>query len=259
MDTWTQQMGFPVVVLTRDGEIIKMSQKRFLVSSEKNETSLLQPKSPFDYKWYIPVTYYTDKEPDTVYKAWLNMTYGKVLNSHVKIYYIICQKLSACCILHMRIKEIKTNCVFHSVDLLEMPQDIDYIKCNVNQTGFYRVNYTEDMWTAIIHTLWNNHTKFSPADRANLIDDAFSLNEAGMLHAVIPLKLSLYLVKERDYVPWETAQAALHSWRKRLCEHSAYRMFIAFFRRLLKPVVRYVNQREEESHLEKSVYLSSAY
>jgi hypothetical protein len=46
---------------------------------------------------------------------------------------------------------------------------------NVNQSGFYRVTYSDDMWQSIISALQHNHTVFSPADRASLIDDAFTL------------------------------------------------------------------------------------
>ncbi|XP_076160195.1 glutamyl aminopeptidase isoform X5 [Ptiloglossa arizonensis] len=55
MDTWTQQMGFPLITITRDGNSITATQKRFLISPKENDTELLQPKSPFDYKWdYVP-------------------------------------------------------------------------------------------------------------------------------------------------------------------------------------------------------------
>jgi len=46
---------------------------------------------------------------------------------------------------------------------------------NVNQSGFYRVAYSDDMWHSIISALQRNHSVFSPADRASLIDDAFTL------------------------------------------------------------------------------------
>ncbi|XP_032683708.1 glutamyl aminopeptidase-like isoform X5 [Odontomachus brunneus] len=213
MGTWTQQMGFPLIVVTRDGDTIKLYQKRFLMTPPKNKTYALEPKSPFDYKWYVPVTYYTDKQPHEIRKVWLNMT---------------------------------------TVEIWDMsPYDIKYIKCNVNQTGFYRVNYTEDMWAEIINTLLNNHTMFSPADRANLIDDAFTLNEAGMLDIAIPLNLSSYLIHERDYVPWHTAQEFLHSWRKKLYEHTVYKKFTLFFRYLLRPVIKYVGWGNDGPHMKK--------
>lgn len=77
MNTWTEQMGFPLVIIKRDGDTIKMVQKRFLMSP-RNKTDTLRPASPFDYKWYIPVTYYTDEEPNIVYSLWLNMSNGKM-------------------------------------------------------------------------------------------------------------------------------------------------------------------------------------
>lgn len=57
----------------------------------------------------------------------------------------------------------------------EVPANVQWLKANVNQSGFYRVTYSEDMWMSIINTLLVNHTIFSPADRASLIDDAFTL------------------------------------------------------------------------------------
>jgi aminopeptidase N len=57
----------------------------------------------------------------------------------------------------------------------ELDPDITWIKANVNQSGFYRVMYDEATWRSLIGVLRNNHTVFNPADRANLIDDAFTL------------------------------------------------------------------------------------
>lgn len=133
----------------------------------------------------------------------------------------------------------------------EIPSDVKYIKCNVNQSGFYRVTYPEEMWTSIIATLLNDHTKFSPADRANLIDDAFTLCEAGELNATVPLRLSLYLLNERDYAPWTTALRYLHSWKERLSESPGYKRYISFFKKLLTPVTKYVGWSDEGSHLKK--------
>lgn len=109
------------------------------------------------------------------------------------------------------------------------------------------------MWIAIIKTLKNNHTKFSPADRANLIDDAFSLCDAGELDASIPLDLALYLVNERDHAPWETALRYLNLWKKRLSESEAYKRYIVFFKQLLDPITRYVSWKDEGTHLKKFV------
>ena len=131
---------------------------------------------------------------------------------------------------------------------------MEYIKCNVNQTGFYRVSYPDDMWNAIVKTLLKDHTKFSPSDRANLIDDAFTLCDAGELNASVPLKLSLYLLNEREYVPWATALNYLHSWKEKLSESAGYKRYIIFLKKLLTPITKYVGWNDEGSHLTKWVY-----
>jgi len=58
-----------------------------------------------------------------------------------------------------------------------MPFRADWIKFNVNQTGFYRVQYEGNLWNVLINVLLTNPNAFSPTDRANLIDDAFTLSK----------------------------------------------------------------------------------
>lgn len=78
MDTWTRQMGFPLISISRDGGTITANQTRFLLTSDpfnENNTALELPKSVFNYKWFVPLSYYTDlsDEEETV---WMNMTDG---------------------------------------------------------------------------------------------------------------------------------------------------------------------------------------
>jgi len=107
------------------------------------------------------------------------------------------------------------------------------------------------MWTSIIKILIKNHTKFSPADRANLIDDAFALCDAGEVDASIPLELSLYLVNERDYAPWATVLRYLNFWKDRLAESAAYKKYTLFFKQLMGPITKYIGLMDEGSHLKK--------
>lgn len=83
MNTWIQQMGFPLVTIIREDSTIIATQKRFLSSPRVN---ISQPKSSFDYKWYIPLNCYTDKDDpmEPPIEAWMNMTNG---NNNI-IYYI---------------------------------------------------------------------------------------------------------------------------------------------------------------------------
>ncbi|KAJ8889371.1 hypothetical protein PR048_008870 [Dryococelus australis] len=53
MDTWTTQMGYPLVTVTREYNTgtITIEQERFLLSSSTS------PTDSHDYKWWIPLSY----------------------------------------------------------------------------------------------------------------------------------------------------------------------------------------------------------
>jgi len=84
MNTWIQQMGFPLVTIIREDNTITATQKRFLASPREG-ANISYPKSPFDYKWYIPLHCYTDKDDSTesYMEVWMNMTDG---NNYIQIY-----------------------------------------------------------------------------------------------------------------------------------------------------------------------------
>lgn len=92
MDTWTRQMGFPLVSISREGSSIYANQTRFLLTPDPLDETVQrdQPKSQFGYKWYVPLSYYTDTsdEEETV---WMNMTDSKwtkeenVLLWHIRV------------------------------------------------------------------------------------------------------------------------------------------------------------------------------
>lgn len=79
MDTWTRQMGFPLVSIRKENVTASTylaTQTRFLLTSDvPNITTIRQPSSPFKYKWYIPLSYYTDQTNfKNVETVWMNMT-----------------------------------------------------------------------------------------------------------------------------------------------------------------------------------------
>ncbi|XP_010890698.1 glutamyl aminopeptidase [Esox lucius] len=56
MDTWTKQMGYPVLNLSTDENLTKLTQQRFLLDPNADPT---QPTSPVSYKWTIPVKWHS--------------------------------------------------------------------------------------------------------------------------------------------------------------------------------------------------------
>lgn len=66
MDTWTKQMGFPVVNVKKSGNKYILTQKRFLADPDVQYNA---SDSEYGYKWTIPITYITNKtsEPTLVW------------------------------------------------------------------------------------------------------------------------------------------------------------------------------------------------
>ena len=66
------------------------------------------------------------------------------------------------------------------------------------------MQYPEAEWRALAAQLAADHAQLGAVDRAQLIDDAFSLLRAGQLPPAVPLELVAgYLARERSLVAWE--------------------------------------------------------
>lgn len=80
--------------------------------------------------------------------------------------------------------------------------DDDWVLFNIDQYGFYRVNYDVDNWVAITNALKDNPKVFSSKTRAQLFDDSLSLAKDGFLSYEIALDLIKNLDKETSFLPW---------------------------------------------------------
>jgi len=168
MDTWTLQEGYPVLIVTRyyNNNTLTLKQKRFLLDPNSlNQTSnYINPFKPLEYQWYIPYDY--------------------MINS----------KLSP-------FKWLSPN---KTDQLINIYSSNDWILFNINEFGFYRVNYDNQNWNLIINGLKENSSQFPLVSRAQLIDDSFSLARSGDLNVKIPLDLSTYLCQELNYIPFSS-------------------------------------------------------
>ena len=167
MDTWTLQMGYPVISVARSYEtnIISFSQDRFLINpnSTAEET----------YTWYVPISYGI---PNTL---------EGLENTSVKLW----------------IFPDNTNVsIREDAALPNLP-----LVVNVQETGFYRVNYDAQNWKLISDFLTSDHTAIHRMNRAQILDDVFSLARAGLLDYTLALEQTKYLSKELDYIPWASA------------------------------------------------------
>ncbi|KAL4609489.1 endoplasmic reticulum aminopeptidase 1-like isoform X1 [Arapaima gigas] len=86
-------------------------------------------------------------------------------------------------------------------DVLYLPEEVEWIKFNVDMRGYYIVHYEAGGWNALISLLQHNHTAVSSNDRANLINNIFQLVSIGKVFLDKALDLSLYLSKETEIMP----------------------------------------------------------
>ncbi|GFR83304.1 aminopeptidase N [Elysia marginata] len=147
MDTWTLQMNYPVVTVTRDFQNlnqIHVRQERFLIDPNAEDPGRFQ--SPYNYKWTVPLT----------------LTSSKSKNFDPKDEDV-----------HWMYKEETQTTLTLADDVL--PNRDGWILANVNQFGYYRVNYQLGNWDALVKQLVDDHKVIPAINRAQIIDDAWNL------------------------------------------------------------------------------------
>ncbi|XP_070544137.1 glutamyl aminopeptidase-like [Ptychodera flava] len=211
MDTWTLQMGYPVVNIEKFtnhlGEAkVRLTQQRFLIDPDATDTTT----SPFNYEWYIRFDYRS--ENGTSNSVWLD----------------------------------RGSAVF------DWPDDSSsWIKANTDHTGLYRVNYDEETWINLSNQLKTNHSVFSAANRAGLLNDAFNLARAGYVNYSIALDLSKYLANEDAYVPWTTTASLFSDLDTFLYHRPAYGLLTKYVNTQVENIYADLGFRDEGGHLEK--------
>lgn len=98
--------------------------------------------------------------------------------------------------------------------------------------GFFRVNYDARNWELLTNQLLTDHAAISTVNRAQIMDDAFGLAEAGILDYDIVMKLTTYLQNEREYLPWQAALSSLGYISSQMSRSSGYGLFkVSHFRK----------------------------
>ncbi|CAC5411232.1 ANPEP [Mytilus coruscus] len=230
MDTWLLQMNYPVVMVTvtAPGKV-RLSQKRFLTNPEAKDPMLY--KSPYNYKWWIPVTLTNSGEKKFVKTSkdviWFNDTFTGILSKKV-IWFsdTFTDRLDYFNTLQWTFSDITSTQILKE-------DGTSWVMANIGQYGVYRVNYTEQNWRAIINQLKTNYTVISSINRAQVINDAWSFSRANQLNADIGLGIVEYLDKEMDYVPRTAANKQLSYLDSMLSKSNYYGKFKSMMRNLV--------------------------
>ncbi|KAK3888871.1 hypothetical protein Pcinc_007085, partial [Petrolisthes cinctipes] len=135
--------------------------------------------------------------------------------------------------------------------MLKKPAGARWIKFNVDQYGYYRVNYEPAMWEDLISVLRENPEALNATDRGNLLDDAFYLAGAGLLPYPTVLSLVGYMTKETHYIPWTTVAKHLDEMGRLLRNTKTYPYFRKYMVNLVSDHVEELGWSDTGSHLER--------
>lgn len=198
MDSWVLEENYPVVTLTKTDSCTLKVTQSAFL--ETNEQRLERS----NVTWKIPFVYTTDVDRN------FNKTYTDI-------------------------DWLTTETTYVTDDNI---QNASWILGNVQQYGFYRVNYDENNWNALLDQLKSDHTVIHPINRAQIINDAWNLARAGLLDMKIALQTLDYLDSELDFVPWKAALRELKYVKTSLQLTSLYGPFENFMRKILKQAYR---------------------
>ncbi|XP_022982337.1 aminopeptidase M1 [Cucurbita maxima] len=160
MSSWTKQQGYPVVTVKVKDEKLVFEQSRFLLSGSCGEG-----------QWIVPITLCCGSYD--VRKNFLLQTKTESVD----------------------IKEF-LGCSFRKWDGGN-DKSCDWIKLNVDQTGFYRVKYDTDLAYKLRNAIEKDH--LTATDRFGILDDAFALSMACQQSVTSLFTLISAYRKELDY------------------------------------------------------------
>ncbi|XP_035003749.2 thyrotropin-releasing hormone-degrading ectoenzyme [Hippoglossus stenolepis] len=187
MDRWTLQMGYPVITITKNQS--EQLPTHYITVSQEHFLYGQEARSNNSLQWQVPLT--------------VAVGNTSTMSSERLIW-------------------INNRTEMHRIGQMD---DSTWLLGNINQTGYFRVNYDLQNWKLLIQQLHNNPEIISVGNRAGLIDDAFNLARAGYLPQGVPLQLIGYLPEETSFLPWHSASRALYQLDKLLDRTEEYSLF----------------------------------
>ncbi|XP_063991011.1 membrane alanyl aminopeptidase-like [Diachasmimorpha longicaudata] len=118
----------------------------------------------------------------------------------------------------------------------------EWIICDSDKAGYYRVNYDERNWNMLTAQLMSGgFDRIGSVARATLLDDAFNLARGGYINYSVPFHLARYLIDEVEYEPWLAATSSLDFLNKNFQDLPVLRDSLQdYVRRLLAPIYQSV-------------------
>ncbi|KAJ4959351.1 hypothetical protein NE237_026462 [Protea cynaroides] len=167
MDTWTKQMGYPLLYVKSKNQSLEFEQSQFLSSGSHGHG-----------EWIVPVTLCIGS-----YKRCKNFLL-ETKSGNLDFSSLWCS--------------LDANARTSELNQEKWDDEQLWVKLNVGQTGFYRVKY-DDVLAARLRKAIEANLLSSP-DRFGILDDSYALFEACELSLSSLLSLMDVYRKEIDYI-----------------------------------------------------------
>ncbi|XDV53211.1 hypothetical protein PO909_021777 [Leuciscus waleckii] len=168
--------------------------------------SLLERSSPFNYEWIVPINWMKAEVEQS--RFWLLEKTG-----------------------------------FHN-DMKTTGNE--WVLVNLNITGYYRVNYDTENWERLLNQLTEKHEVIPVINRAQIVDDAFNLARAKIVPVTVALKTTKYLIKEREYMPWQSALNNLDYFYLMFTQTDVYELLQNYTKKQVTPLFEYFKSITED-------------
>jgi puromycin-sensitive aminopeptidase len=240
MDTWTKQMGYPVLEVQRRGAgdhlELAISQERFVYDNLLDDDTLVGasrqvgavPLGDTGGLWRVPVavTFPGAAHPDFLL---LDQRRGQV---------------------QIPLNPPLQKGVAGATPPLKRGDGGIWFKVNPHQTGFFRVNYSPEDWERLVPAIGS--LELPAPDRLGIQNDAYALSRAGLLPVTQFLSLATAYQNEPDASVWGDLASNLRDIDNLLANEPYYGAFQAFARDLFHPAAQRMGweARPGEGHLD---------
>ena len=139
--------------------------------------------------------------------------------------------------------------------------DSGWVKLNPLQTGFFRVNYSNEDWQRLVPPI--ESLELHATDRLGIQNDAYALSRAGLLPVTQFLTLAQAYKNENDASVWSDLASNLRDIEQLISDDAVHPAYQSFARELFGPAARKIgwDPKSGEGHLDallRSTVLSQA-
>ncbi|KAL7036523.1 hypothetical protein ACKWTF_008832 [Chironomus riparius] len=198
--SWELTKGYPMITVN-----FNATNKEFLVTQKRYLSSTEEVPQDDPSSWFIPLSYTTGAKSNFENKMFTDYFDDGTAQKTI------------------------------STENITDFNETQWFIFNIQQLGYYRVNYDESNWNKIIQILNSeNFDQIHVLNRAQLIDDAMTFAFDGVISYDIALGIVSYLRRETDYIPWYTAMVAFDKLDYILKGSEFYEDFQKFVRTLVR-------------------------